>query len=163
GLFPFTVLHGTGGADVIAGTGAAEIIDAGGAPDIIDGRGGAGIITGGGGAGTFKFEGALSGPIDVPRIMDYSFAGGDVVALSALLDPFFGPNSNVMDFARVVEIGNNLVVQVDTDGPANGTQWSNVAILDGSGTEFLDEVTAYFDGANHSLMELDARNIQTVA
>ena len=167
GVFPFTVLHGTGGPDVIAGGSNNEIIDAGGGNDVIYPRGGNDVITGGDGADRFVFD--ADGPANIATITDYSFAGGDVIDLSALLDTYFGPDSNVMDFARIVAVGQNLVVQVDPDGPLNGSSWTDVAVLEGANTTPpfsagpFPEVTAFFGGTDHTLVTLDVQDLRTVA
>ena len=162
GLFPLTVLHGTGGTDVLAGGSFSEILDAGAGNDVLEGRGGNDVLIGDGGADIFKFD--ASGPANVDTITEYAFTfgGGDLLDLSALLDANFTPTSNISDFVRLVAVGQDLKVQVDTDGPANGQNWTDVAILDGSNTGAVDAATVFFAGADHTLVEPDLRNLRTV-
>jgi Ca2+-binding RTX toxin-like protein len=91
--------------------------------------GGAGndTLTGGGGADTFMF--ADSGAGNVDTILDYSAGRNDKIDLSGLLDAHFGVGSNESDFVRLSNAGSNVIVQVDTDGAANGANWSDVAVL----------------------------------
>ena len=71
--------------------------------------------------------------------------------MSKLIDANFGIGSVVSDFVRLVQTGSNITVQVDTDGTAGGTTWSDVAILSNYGTAGVDLVNVFFEGANHPL------------
>jgi hypothetical protein len=72
---------------------------------------------------------ADSGAGHVGTILDYSAGQGDKIDLSELLDAHFGAGSNESDFVRLANSGSNVIVQVDTDGAANGANWSDVAVL----------------------------------
>jgi hypothetical protein len=83
------------------------------------------------------------------QILDYNIGDGDIVDLSALLDNHFGPADNPADFARVIQSGSDVIVQVDADGPAGGANFTDVATLSGYGTPGADLVNVLFAGAVH--------------
>ena len=86
-----------------------------------------------GDAGNDIFGFAETGPENSDTILDYSFAEGDALDLSALLDTHFGsgaPGSNdVSNFVRVQDSGDDATVQVDVDGTGGAATWTDVATL----------------------------------
>lgn len=95
-------------------------------------------LYGGTGIDRFVFE-SDSAFNDIDFIENFvSGAGGDALDLSDLLSGFSGP---ITDWVNLVESGNNTLVQVDTDGTANGTNFTTIAqINDATG---LDEATLH--------------------
>ena len=72
----------------------------------------------------------------VDLIPDYSFDDGDRLDISSLLEGNFGSEAsggNVGDFVRLQQSGDDLVVQVDTDGAADAQTWADAATLPGMG------------------------------
>jgi T1SS-143 domain-containing protein len=86
-------------------------------------------LIGGNAADIFKFSEA--GAANVDRIFDYSGSGsGDMIDVSALLDPNFTTGDAEADFIRLWNAGSDVKVQVDVDGAGSGATWTDVAVLD---------------------------------
>lgn len=102
-------------------------------------------LTGGGGRDAFLFTD--DGAANTDHILDYSSSDGDIVDLSALLNSHFGPADDPADFARVIQAGSDVIVQVDADG--TGVNWTDVATLSGYGTPGVDLVNVLFAGTVH--------------
>jgi hypothetical protein len=86
-------------------------------------------LIGGNAADIFKFSEA--GAANVDRIFDYSGSGsGDMIDVSALLDPTFTTGDAESDFIRLWNAGSDVKVQVDVDGAGSGSTWTDVAVLD---------------------------------
>ena len=138
------VLVGLGGNDNLSGGSGADLLLGGSGNDTLTGGTGNDVLSGSGGTDTFTF--AETGAANADAIVDYSFVEGDVINLSSLLDGPFGGASVLSDFARVTQSGNNIVVQVDTDGGANS--FVDVATLSNYGTGNADLVRVFFEGQN---------------
>ena len=167
GAFPSNIINGTAGNDILVGSTPDEIINSGPGNDILEGRGGNDILTGGDGADTFQFS--LAGSANVDTVTDYSLAQGDVLDVSALVDGNFTAGSQIVDFVRLIASGNgnDLVLQVDPNGSAdNPHAWENVAILDNADVAAVNQVTAVFAGADHTITQttdFTAPTVQSVA
>ncbi len=111
----------------ILGGAGNDNLSGGAGDDTIAGGKGNDTLKGGGGADTFVFTDSGAGHVDT--ILDYSAGQGDKIDLSALLDGHFGAGSNQSDFVRLTNSGSDVKVQVDTDGAANGANWTDVAVL----------------------------------
>ena len=140
-------ITGGGGSDLLVGGDGNDTVTGGTGDDVLVGGTGNDILTGGGGNNRFVF--AEAGAANVDTITDYSTK--DVIDLSALLDSHFGPTDNPADFARLVQTGSNITVQADPDGPANGQNWVDVAVLTGYGTSGADVVKVHFENMEHVL------------
>src|SRR5581483_6206555 len=141
GLLNGNPLDGTSGNDIIVGSSAGEHLSGGAGNDILESRGGHDVMTGGDGADTFVLS--LTGAANVVTIDDYALtdgsgalAGGDKIDLSSLLDAHFTPASAIEDFVRLVPVGGDLRLQVDTDGPGTGVGWNDVAVIAGGNDPF---------------------------
>jgi len=143
------VIIGSLFADDLRGGSGSDVLDGGVGDDIL--RGGAGNDTMRGDEGADRFVFAHSSSSHRDMILDYTFADGDVIDLSALLDAAFGPSSNVADFVRLAVSGNNILVQVDANGLLGGVSWSDVAVLSGGATLGVDQVLVYFEQQTHVL------------
>jgi hypothetical protein len=130
-----------GGNDVLMGGAGNDVMNAGSGEDALLGNAGNDTLTGGSGADRFVY--ALAGAANVDTITDYRASSGDVIELSALLDEAFEPTSSVGDFARLVQTGSDITVQVDVNGTAGGANWADVAILSGYGTSGADTVRVF--------------------
>ena len=159
-VFPHTILNGGAGKDIVVGGVHDETLYGGPKADVLEGRGGNDVLTGGDGADTFAFS--ASGAANVDIIKDYNFAAGDTIDVSGLIGPNFGPDSNVGDYVRVVPAGNDLRLQVDGDGPDNGHDWSDVAILEGANTTGENLVSVVLV-ADPVIAEPDVFDVRTVA
>jgi Ca2+-binding RTX toxin-like protein len=133
------VIYGFGGNDTLTG---------GSGNDWISGGQGNDTLKGGAGADTFAF--ADTGPANVDTIVDYNAGQGDILDLSALLDAHFHSNSDVNDFVRLTDSGNDVKVQVDLDGASHGANWVDVAVLSGYHT-VGNQVLAEFENQVHQL------------
>jgi len=150
------VILGGDGDDTIDGGGGADLLEGGAGNDVIVGNGGNDVIAGGtgndtltAGGGSVRFDFAESGSSNVDTIADYSAKSNDTIDVSSLLDANFGPGSTISNFARLVQSGSNVTVQVDPSGSSSA--WSDVAVLSNYGTSGADLVNVYFAGTNHQL------------
>ncbi len=159
------VLIGAGDADVLLGDDGDDTLDGGANADQLLGGAGNDELTGGadndiigGGEGNDRLEGdsgadqfviAEAGPADVDTISDYRFGQDDFIDLSGLLDANFELTSSVADFVRVVQIGRSVSLQVDVDGTAGVTSWTEVAILENY--DMSDQVDVFFAGRHFIL------------
>ena len=133
----------------LVGSMAADVLTGGDGNDILAGRGGEDTLSGGAGADVFAYLNAAEGG---DTILDYNFAEGDGLDLSALLNAnFVSGSSQTSDFVQLVQSGSDVTVQVDTDGTANGTNFADVAVLANSGTTGADLVRTWFGDADHTL------------
>jgi hypothetical protein len=127
----------------------ADVLSGGDGNDILAGRGGADTLSGGAGADVFAY---LSPNDGGDTILDYNFAEGDALDLSALLKAnFVSGSSQVSDFVQLVKSGSDITVKVDTDGAANGAHFTDVAVLANAGTTGVDLVRTWFGDADHTL------------
>ncbi|PZW92567.1 putative secreted protein (type I secretion substrate), partial [Pseudomonas sp. 478] len=140
--------HGESSGTLV-GTMAADVISGGDGNDIIVGRGGEDTLSGGAGADVFAYFNVNEGG---DHILDYNFAEGDTVDLSALLNAnFVNGTSQVSDFVQLAQSGSDVTVKVDVDGAANGTNFADVAVLANTGTSGTDLVRTWFGEADHTL------------
>ncbi|WP_457327264.1 VCBS domain-containing protein [Pseudomonas sp. PvR086] len=140
--------HGESSGTLV-GTMLADTINGGDGNDIIVGRGGADTLSGGAGADVFAYFNVNEGG---DHILDYNYAEGDKIDLSALLKAnFVAGTSQVSDFVQVVQTGNDITVKVDPDGASNGKNFVDVAVLDHAGTPGPDLVRTWFGDAEHTL------------
>ena len=139
GNFDQLVLGGTGD-DILAGGSGINFLVGGIGND---------QLTGGTGADTFVFR--ETGSANIDHIVDFNAAEGDKIDLQALLDGNFNSGSDINDFVKVTQDGNNVTVAVDTDGAGTGATWENVSILENYGTPGND-LALLIDGTDHHLM-----------
>jgi Ca2+-binding RTX toxin-like protein len=127
----------------------ADTLSGGDGNDILAGRGGEDTLSGGAGADVFAYLNPNEGG---DTILDYNFAEGDALDLSALLKAnFVSGSSQASDFVQLVQTGSDITVQVDADGAANGTNFTDVAVLANAGTTGVDLVRTWFGDADHTL------------
>jgi Ca2+-binding RTX toxin-like protein len=125
-----------GGNDTIAGGSGDDSIYGQGGDDILIGGDGSDTLTGGGNSDTFRF---LDLDDDSDTISDFTVgAGGDKLDVSSLLTGFDA--SKVDDFVQTEVIGGDTVVRVDADGAANGSSFTEVAVLSSVETSVNDLV-----------------------
>ena len=127
-------INGGGDADTLLGGAGADILNGDAGNDRLTGGDGADQLTGGTGADTFAFTTAdlhlttLGGKADIDKILDLSFADGDVIDLSGI-DAIASTGANdaftfVTKFTRVAgqatlayTASNNITtLQLDVDG-----------------------------------------------
>ncbi|MFZ6050190.1 beta strand repeat-containing protein [Pseudomonas sp. CR3202] len=146
-----TLLSYTGsqGSGTLVGSMLADVLSGGDGDDILVGRGGDDALSGGAGSDVFAYRNLGEG---VDSILDYSFADGDKLDLSGLLDAnFVAASSRIEDFVQLTQSGSDITVQVDADGAANGTAFAPVIVLVGCATEGNDQVMALFGGEGQVL------------
>ena len=141
------VLGGTGN-DILTGSSGSDLLVGGDGNDILVGGIGNDKLTGGPGADTFVFR--ETGSANIDHIVDYNTAEGDKIDLQALLDTNFSSGSNINDFVKLTQDGNNITIAVDTNGPVDGANFSDVCILENYGTPGND-LTVLIDGYDHHL------------
>ncbi|WP_454867753.1 beta strand repeat-containing protein [Pseudomonas farris] len=133
----------------LVGSMAADVLSGGDGNDILAGRGGEDTLSGGAGADMFAYLNVAEGG---DTILDYNFAEGDALDLSALLSAnFVSGVSQASDFVQLAQSGNDITVKVDADGAANGTNFADVAVLANTGTSGTDLVRTWFGEADHTL------------
>ncbi|WP_081235291.1 VCBS domain-containing protein [Pseudomonas fluorescens] len=133
----------------LVGSMAADVLSGGDGNDILAGRGGEDTLSGGAGADMFAYLNAAEGG---DTILDYNFAEGDALDLSALLSAnFVSGISQASDFVQLAQSGSDITVKVDADGAANGTNFADVAVLANTGTSGTDLVRTWFGEADHTL------------
>jgi VCBS repeat-containing protein len=133
----------------LVGSMAADVLSGGDGNDILAGRGGEDTLSGGAGADMFAYLNAAEGG---DTILDYNFAEGDALDLSALLSAnFVSGISQASDFVQLTQSGSDITVKVDADGAANGTNFADVAVLANTGTSGTDLVRTWFGEADHTL------------
>nr|WP_256580767.1 cadherin domain-containing protein [Pseudomonas sp. QTF5] len=133
----------------LVGSMAADVLSGGDGNDILAGRGGEDTLSGGTGADVFAYLNEAEGG---DTILDYNFAEGDSLDLSALLSAnFVSGISQASDFVQLAQSGSDITVQVDADGAANGTNFADVAVLANTGTSGTDLVRTWFGEADHTL------------
>ncbi len=152
GTFPQNIIDGTAGNDILAGTTPNEIVNGGPGNDLLEGRGGNDILTGGDGADTFKFS--FAGPANVDTVTDYSLTQGDVLDVGDLVDANFTAASQIVDFVRLIASGNDLILQVDPNGSADNPHvWQDAVILQNANVAAVNQVTAFFADADHTISQ----------
>ena len=133
----------------LVGSMAADVLSGGDGNDILAGRGGEDTLSGGAGADMFAYLNEAEGG---DTILDYNFAEGDALDLSALLSAnFVSGTSQASDFVQLAQSGSDITVKVDTDGAANGANFADVAVLANTGTSGADLVRTWFGEADHTL------------
>ena len=159
------MLLGAGGTDALLGDDGNDTLDGGANADQLFGGAGNDVLIGGadndiigGGEGNDTLEGdngadqfviAEIGLENVDTITDYRFSQDDFIDLSGLLDANFELTSSVADFVRVVQVGRNVSLQVDVNGPAGGVSWTEVAVSDNY--DATDKVDVVFVGRHVSV------------
>ncbi|MEJ0078058.1 MAG: type I secretion C-terminal target domain-containing protein [Alphaproteobacteria bacterium] len=151
---PF-ILGNDGDNAITGGAGSDTLIGFAG-NDILNGLGGADVLIGGTGADTFILTWASvsdshSGA-GFDHIVDYDgssgafdAAEGDRIDLSQILQGPYGGGQPLGALVRVVQAGDGALLEVDTDGTANGESWLTIARLEG--VRFGDTVTVDLTGA----------------
>ncbi|WLI11224.1 MULTISPECIES: VCBS domain-containing protein [Pseudomonas] len=133
----------------LVGSMAADVLSGGDGNDILAGRGGEDTLSGGAGADMFAYLNEAEGG---DTILDYNFAEGDALDLSALLSAnFVSGISQASDFVQLAQSGSDITVKVDADGAANGTNFADVAVLANTGTSGTDLVRTWFGEGDHTL------------
>jgi len=164
GTFPDNVINGTAGNDILVGSTPDETIVGGPGNNVLEGRGGNDILIGGAGTNDFVFSAA--GTANVDTVTNYSLAQGDILDISALIDANFTAGSQVVDFVRLIASGNDLTLQVDPNGRGDSPHvWEDVAILQNANVDPVNQVTAFFAGADHTITQttdLTAPTVQNV-
>ncbi|KAB0506095.1 type I secretion C-terminal target domain-containing protein [Pseudomonas lini] len=133
----------------LVGSMAADVLSGGDGNDLLAGRGGEDTLSGGAGADMFAYLNSAEGG---DTILDYNFAEGDALDLSALLSAnFVSGVSQASDFVQLAQSGSDITVKVDADGAANGTNFADVAVLANTGTSGTDLVRTWFGEGDHTL------------
>jgi Ca2+-binding RTX toxin-like protein len=138
----------TGGDDLIDGDAGDDVIYGGGGNDVILGDNGNDTITGGAGAEIMGGSAASIASIETTgndtfvyramtdagdTIYGFDVRGGnnDVIDIGPLLESlgYFGTTPRTDGYLRVEQSGGNVLVQIDTDGAANGSAFTTLLTL----------------------------------
>ena len=115
------------GNDVLDGGDGNDVLYGEGGDDVLIGGAGNDTLHGGTGADTFVFN-SLDG---TDTVKDFSFAEGDKLDITGILDGYDENVDDLADFIHlVVDQGNmNTIMQIDSDG--QGGDFQNVAVFEG--------------------------------
>uniref|UniRef100_UPI000E651E1B calcium-binding protein n=1 Tax=Dongia deserti TaxID=2268030 RepID=UPI000E651E1B len=149
GLNGDDVLVGLAGDDSLGGGSGNDLLLGGDGSDTLTGGTGIDVLAGGRGGDTYVLKAGDNTVANADLILDYSYAEGDKIDLSDLLDANFDPGDDLTGFVRLQQSGSDIVVQVDTDGGGDGFQ--TVATLVNYGTAGADPVRLTFESADHAL------------
>ncbi len=143
------VIEGNSGANKLDGQGSFDNLSGGGGNDTLIGgdgsdnlHGGAGfdVLDGGLGGDTYRFDKSSSGK---DTILNFELGPtGDTLDLVDLLVGYAEGLSNPNDFVRIVFAGGNMVLQVDANGLAGGSKFTDVAVLASFPNTTVDELVA---------------------
>jgi Ca2+-binding RTX toxin-like protein len=129
------IMLGNAAANTLLGTPGPDTLFALDGNDLLNGGPGVDLLAGGPGADKFQFgPGGLADAqygVGSDRIADYNRAEGDQVELSYILNPATVDSQPVASLVRAIASGTSTRLQVDTDGDANGHNWTTIAFLDG--------------------------------
>ncbi len=165
---------GTSGNDIIVGGAAGQTLNGGAGNDVLaafhtgpntlnggDGNdlllGGTGndtlsgglgndVLAGGAGADTIVWGTEPLSSANADQVIGYDYTEGDKINLQNLVGSI--TNGSASDYVHIVGSGNNLLVQVDTDGTANGANFTTAYTLLGANTDGADLVRVAFGGQN---------------
>lgn len=138
------VIHGGSGNDRLYGQNGNDTLDGGAGNDrlyghngndILNGGDGYDILVGGGGADVFVFDNQN----DVDRVADFR-ASQDSLDLSALLSGFDPVTDAIADFLHVTTVSNRTFLQIDTNGAAGGSNFVDLAQINGLRNVDLDDL-----------------------
>ena len=92
----------------------------------LNGGEGADDLYGGAGKDIFVFDNTN----DIDEIFDFSTAQGDAIDINDVLS-YNSATDTLSDFVQLSESGGNTIISVDTDGTAGGSNFVNIASIDG--------------------------------
>lgn len=131
-------LNGGPDANQLFGGPGDDVLIGGSSGDRLKGDQGNDVLTGGLGRDRFVFANADDG---IDRITDFAVGpAGDVLDIGEVLTGF-APGSEG-DFLRLADDGADTTVQVDPNGGAGGSAYSDLAVLDGVSGVTLDTLIA---------------------
>ncbi len=126
-------VRGGMGKDILSGDSGVDVLNGGDGDDILNAKGFADTLIGGLGADIFVLE-----PIENSRsfepvtLSDFNLSEGDRINISKFLDIYDPVNQVVTDYIRIVSIGDDTFLSIDTDGSGVGSFWQEIAILNGA-------------------------------
>jgi Ca2+-binding RTX toxin-like protein len=122
-------LYGYGGNDLLKGGSGDDRLDGGRGNDILIGGTGLDTLVGGFGADTFTV-GTIGEGLDT--ILDFE-VGTDLIDLRGIFagPPFggSGPFSRYQQFVTIVQVGNDSLINIDSDGNGSGTTQTTLLTL----------------------------------
>ena len=171
-------VYGQDGNDQFTIQGGASLYDGGAGADVFANvssntahGGAADTLTGGGGVDIFRLSADLTLTITPEVVTDFTpGAGGDVLDLAGILSGLAGytagDNPFTGGFLRIVQDGNDVVLQVDRDGGADGLvdllRLQNVLASALTGANFSDGAGAFFTPNGVSLHQVGGAGAETL-
>ncbi len=145
-------IFGHAGNDKLYGGDGDDIMGGGEGDDFLYGENGndmlflsAGVDTLYGGAGKDQFKFTKEGMDGVDKIY-FKLSEGDRLDFTLIIDQKIDVTTkNINDFLKATQVGNNTVISVDVDGAANGTKFTDAAVLVGGHDV---DVTAWMKSGN---------------
>ncbi|CAG0906288.1 unnamed protein product, partial [Cyprideis torosa] len=133
-------LFGNSGNDILNGNAGSDILEGGNDNDTLNGGADADVLYGGSGADIF----VLWSTDASDSIVDFTTGQGDVLDISAILVGFDVGVDDIDDFLQFTTVGGDTVVSVDTNGLVGGSNFTNIATLEGNTGEVVQ--TLYDNG-----------------
>jgi T1SS-143 domain-containing protein len=138
------VIAGNSGNDAIYGWTGNDTLYGMGGNDVLAGEAGNNTLYGGSGSDVFVVQSDKAGNNNIfDTIMDFNLSQGDVLSLIDVISGF-GVSDDITDFVRIVNVGGDAMVQVNTDG--NGNDFRNVAKIANHTANSLDVQDLYDQG-----------------
>ena len=131
------------GANTLNGEAGNDLLLGGDAGDTLSGGANNDTLAGAKGADTFAWGSEALSAGNADTIADYDFTEGDKIDLQSLVAASLTATT-VSSFARVQGSGNNLLVQVDTNGATGGANFVTAYTLLGANTNGADPVRVTF-------------------
>ena len=134
------VLSGLDGHDYLSGSGGNDSLAGSEGNDGLHGGAGFDTLDGGAGGDRYNFDTSSSGK---DTILSFDTGpGGDVIDLSELLIGFAEGVSNPSDFVRINFVNGDMVLQVDANGLAGGSKFTDLAVLASYPNSTVDQLMA---------------------
>jgi Ca2+-binding RTX toxin-like protein len=138
------ILNGSDGHDILWGRSGQDTLVGEAGNDRLIGGQGSDLLVGGLGADKFVFD--ADSFVGLDTVADLSFAQGDKLTLSGLLEGYNAVTSAITDFVRITDNGSGgSFLAVDKDGLANGSYFATIARIDGV-TGLTDELALLNSG-----------------
>lgn len=137
-----TTINAAGGHDILIGNIGSDILNGGEGNDVLAGGAGKDTLSGGAGTDIYRWGGEPLTAANADTITDY--ATGERIDVSSLLG-----NVALAGYVKVVIIGNDLSVRIDTNG--GGNSYVEAYKLIGAATSGVTAVNIYYNGMDHSI------------
>jgi len=122
-------IFGSAQGDIFIGDSSGNFFNGWNGDDTFYASGGVDLFIGGNGADTYIFEAAQAFD-GVDRIRGFSETAGDVIDISDVISGYDPLADALSDYVQITDDGTHGYVEVDSDGAANGVNFTRIAQLD---------------------------------